>query len=343
MLLLSCLLGCAGSPQTRSSAPSKPAWIDNAASLYPEGQIVSAVGYGGDRGTAEKNALGSLVSVFGQTVQGETRINYRYAEAMAGGLITPNESSEFQDAVMTSYAQDTLIGAEIKDTWVDGQETHYAIAVMDKAKCGLLYRNLIESNERTIQKLTNLEGIPRDSIEACARYELAISIAGANASFVNILSVLSPAPAALLRNEIQREADLRLELRKITGNIPIAIRVVQDRSGRIGAAFAQVLSGAGFSTGGNGDRYQLEASVSMEEVSLPQNQNKFIRYVIDAKLRDTANNQILFPYSINGRAGHLNLSEAENRAIRDMENGIQDSFAGAFAAYLNQLTPKMEK
>jgi hypothetical protein len=337
------LSGCVGAPQGRSSAPSKPVWIDNAASLYPEDQFASAIGYGSDRGTAEKNALGSLVSTFGQTVQGETRISYQYAEAMKGGLITTNESSDFQDAVMTSYAQDTLIGAEIKDTWVDDKETHYAVAVMDKAKCGLLYRNLIEANESTIQNLTNLEGIPRDSIEACARYELAISIAGANASFVNILSVLSPGPAALLRKEIRQEADLRLELQKIIANIPIAIKVVEDPSGRISTAFAQVLSGAGFSTGGNGDRYLLEASVTTEEVSLPQNQNKFVRYVVDAKLRDTANNQILFPYSINGRAGHLNLSEAENRAIRDMENGIRDSFAKAFAAYLNQLTPKMGK
>jgi hypothetical protein len=232
----------------------------------------------------------------------------------------------------------TLIGAEIKDRWFDGKDTHYAIAAMDRLKSGLLYSDLIESNLQVIDHLLDIPLNERYSIDAYARYDLAGIIANANSAFVNVLSVLNPAAAAAMGDEIRREESYRLETLNIAQNIPITVRVQNDRDGRIGNAFSSILSDRGFKTGGNEPRYLLNAAVTLSRVELPQNPNIFVRYIIEAELRDTAHDTILFPYSVSGREGHTSLSEAENRALRIAEENIRESFGAALDTYLSKLS-----
>jgi len=169
-------VSCAGAPDNRvdssgkagaangapPAAAAEPAWVSNPRKVYPDAQFVSAVGYGKDRDSAEKNALGALVSVFGQQVTGETVTSSRYSEAVMAGKVTVSEDASVNQAIQTSYDFDTLVGAEIKDTWDDQKGTAYAVAVLDKAKGALLYNDLIESNERTIPKLVDIDSGERD-------------------------------------------------------------------------------------------------------------------------------------------------------------------------------------
>jgi hypothetical protein len=120
--------------------------------------------------------------------------------------------------------------------------------------------------------------------------------------------------------------------------IPVLVTVENDRDGRIRGAFAAALAAKGFGTGGNNSRYQLQARLSLSEA--PTQTNKFARYVVDGNFVDTATGIILFNYNINGREGHLNLPEAENRAVRAAENKIKGDYAAALTAFLSQLIPK---
>jgi hypothetical protein len=340
VLIIASLSSCAGTQPREQQAAAGPEWVYAPDSAYPESRYISAVGYGTDRESAEKNALGSLVAIFGQSVAGETMASYRYTEAVTGGLIDMQEGSEIDSAVKTSFAMNTLIGAEIKDRWFDEKTTYYAIAVMDKMKSAMLYSDLIESNQRVIQNLTAIPEADQYTFDAYAQYELAADVADANAVFVNVLSVLSPASASAFRNELRQGDDYRLEARRVSQNIPVAVNVANDRDGRIRGAFAAALSGEGFRTGGNGARYVLDAVLSIREAELPENPNKFVRYMIDANLRDTVSGAVLIPYSIEGREGHTSLSEAEVRAYRVAEEKIRKSYGEALRSYLFRLTSK---
>ena len=116
--------------------------------------------------------------------------------------------------------------------------------------------------------------------------------------------------------------------------------MANDKDGRIRGAFAAALSGEGFRTGGGEARYVLDAALSIREVELPENPNKFVRYMIDANLRDTVSGVVLIPYSIEGREGHTSLSEAEVRAYRVAEEKIRKSYGEALRGYLSRLTSK---
>jgi hypothetical protein len=333
--LLVVLGACASSPASRSG---EPAWVYDPGSLYQNELFVSAVGYGPDRSSAEKSALGNLISIFSQSVQGEIRTSQSYSEALSGGIIDIKEKSEIVSAVNTSFAMDTLIGAEIKEGWFDGAGTHYALAAMDKMQCSLLYNDLIESNKRIIQNLLNVREEERYTLDTFTRYNLAGTIADANATFVNVLSVLNPIPTSLLRQGLKSGDDYRLEARDLCKNITMAVKVENDPGERISGAFSAVLTNAGFRLDAKDPRYVVEAAVSLSDVELPQNPNKFIRYVIDAKLIETTSNQVLFPYAINGREGHVNKSEAENRAVRAADEKIRETYTEQLVGYLSRLS-----
>ena len=337
-----CLTACATAPAAKSKdAPNvskEPAWVLNPRAVYSEAQFVSASGYGVDLDSAKKDALGSLIAIFGQNVKGETTVSTKYTEAVKSGKVQVAETSDIDRAVNSSFALESVVGAEIKDTWFDGKKTYYAVAVMDKAKAALTYANLIDSNEGTIAKLVDIPEADRSTLDAYARYDLAATVADANGRFLNALSVLSPGQAAAKRGTVSSGDTLRVQCLKISQNIPIGVIVDGDRDGRIAAAFAAVISGAGFKSGGQNSRYVINASISTSEVVLKNNDNKFVRYVVDAKLTDTKTQAVLLPYNANGREGHSSVPEAENRAYRAAEQKIKEDYTTAFSGYLMQLT-----
>ena len=100
------------------------------------------------------------------------------------------------------------------------------------------------------------------------------------------------------------------------------------------------ISLAGFKTGTPTSRYVLNVKLTLSPVDLPNNTNKFTRYIVDAKLTDTVRNSVLLPYNLNGREGHATMSEAENRAVRAIEQAVSTEYRKVFSDYLAQLTTK---
>ncbi len=347
--ILSC---CATSPSPKGSSSGKqpaerkvaqakePEWVSAPRAAYPDAQYVSAVGYGADRESAEKNALGALIAVFGQSVKGEMTVSSRYSEAIKSGAIEVTEGSDIDRAVKTSYDLESVVGAEIKAIWFDGDKTTYALAVMERARAAMLYANLLQTNEETIAKLVAIPAAERNTLDAYARYDLAAEIGDMNGRFLNVLSVVNPAAAAAKAGTVTRGDQLRVECLRIAQSIPISVTVSNDRDGRIKAAFSQAISASGFKTGGTGTRYALEGTLTLSEVALKNNENKFARYIVDARLVDTATGSVLMPYNAQGREGHATMSEAENRAVRAAERKITEDFNKAFSGYIAQLSQK---
>jgi hypothetical protein len=48
---------------------------------------------------------------------------------------------------------------------------------------------------------------------------------------------------------------------------------------------------------------------------------------------------VLLPFNINGREGHLNLPEAENRAVAAAEKKINEGYGTVLSDYLSTLLP----
>jgi hypothetical protein len=325
----------------------QPAWVSSPDAVYNQydrNVYIAQVGNGVDRTLAEKDALARLSAYFRQNIQGEQTVSARYQEALRNGVVDSySENTTLTSTVRTSLELDTLAGTEIADYWFDGRSVHYAVAIMEKAKASVIYAGMIRANQEVIKGLTAMTNGEKYTMDGYARYQLAANIADVNSIYGNVLSLVGSGGTGIAPDEPEKGAGLRLEAANITKNIPIEVRVANDRSNRIASAFSQTLNKAGFRTGAPNSPYVLDVTVSFSPVDLPNQQNKFVRYVVDANLTDAASGSILLPYNINGREGHLNISEAENRAAAAVEKRIGAEYENALKAYLDGLLPSKKQ
>jgi hypothetical protein len=244
------------------------------------------------------------------------------------------EGVSLEESIRTSTAMD-LVGAAIRGVWSDGS-LFYAVAVMENAQTAQLYAEMIRDNQRIIDTLTDIPAAGRNNIDGLARFQFAITLAEANKVFANVLSVIgAPIPA-----EMRQSEEYRLERTAIVRAIPVSVLVEGDRDNRLRSAFATALATEGFRTGGSNSPYQLRGRISFSEVQLPNQPNKFVRYVLDGDFVDAAAGETLFSYNVNGREGHLSISEAEARALRAAEAKIKDEYAETLSSFLVRLIPK---
>ena len=331
-LLCVCLSAC-------GSSPKKPAWVNSIDSVYSNDQYVAAVGTGNDRQMAEKSAFGNLIARFGQSIQVDEKISLSYQEAVKSGVTTGwTQDTNVQNTIATSASMDTLVGAEIKETWFESStNTHYAAAVMEKDTAARLYTGMINANLTMINNLTSMSQAEKDTLEGFSRYQFAAMIADINTSYGNLLKVIGTAPPAGMKPG----DDYRLEAVNITKAIPIAVTVKGDRAGRIQGAISRALADLGFRSGVSNSRYTVDAELSITEDVYPTSPYKWARYVVTASLVDTVPLRVvLVPFSISDREGQNTYDLAVNRALGKVEDIIAYDFKDLVNDYLSRLLPK---
>jgi hypothetical protein len=328
---------------------NKPAWVDKPDTVYDEKLYVSAVGAAGDRRQAEAMAFGNLTAYFGQSVKSNFAAVEKYKEQVASGTVDISASSEAVQAVEVSSSMESLIGAEIKDVWNDrANNLYYAVAVMDKAKTALLYKDMIDANLGLIGRMTNVPEARRDTIETVAAYYLAAGLADANSVFATVLSLVGGGGASGLKTR----DDYIYEAKEIAARIPVNVavevlmesesrdEVKKDIGERVKSAFAAVLGSAGFITGGGDSRYIIKARINVTAADLPGVPVKSSRYVVVADFTDVHAASVLFPFSIDGRDSHLSQSEADQRALRKAEARIKEEYGELLQNHLSGGLPR---
>jgi hypothetical protein len=235
-MLFVAFLCCACNSAPAGKKNSEPDWVSDPYKVYNRVVYMAAVGYGTSRDAAEKTALTNLTSVFGQSISSESRTGYNYSQAVEASKSVWAEKSDLEQAVTTSVAMDTLIGAEIKDVWKGPDNTWYASAIMDKAKTNLIYSELIQQNLETIEKLTRLNAANKQSFEGFLNYYQAANLADANLVFANVRNVISP--GSMAGENLKTGNDYRVEAAQIAQNVPVLITVENDVQNRIKGAFS---------------------------------------------------------------------------------------------------------
>jgi hypothetical protein len=326
-----------GSSAGTSAKSGTPDWVRDPYKKFDKQSYVAAVGVGNSRQEAEKDALGKLVATFGQSIQVNEKISTSYTEAVNKGAIsTWSENTSINNTIYSSAGMDSLVGAEIGDTWNDNKN-YYAVATLNKTKAIQIYSNMIKDNQAMIDKLVNMSAVEKNTLDGFARYQFAATVADINVSYGNLLAVIG---APSFAQGIVKGDNYRLEAQNITKAIPVGITVKNDKADRIKGAFAKALSDIGFRTGGVNSRYNLSVEITVSPVEYPNNTNKFARMELSANFIDTSDKSVLLPYNYNGREGHSSVSEAENRAYMTAERKINEEYKNLLLDYMSNLLPK---
>ena len=340
-LLFFIFSSCASSSSGGVSANSDrmPSWVNDVYSFFDRDLFVAASGFGKDRAQAEANALSSLASFFGQSIEVERTAASLYQQAIVNGVMESwVDTAEMKTNIKTVSSIDNLIGAEIKEVWFDSKDTYYAAAVLEKAAVIRIYSQLLDANNNVISNLMRPAEQERNLLQSVMRLYFAETLAKVNELYRKIIWLLG----GKTNDTVVGPLYYRTEAMKIISQNPISIRVSNDRNGRISLAFEKALAGFGFHTtqSGTRSRYALEVDIALSPVNLPDNRNVFSRIELSARLRDTNLNQILIPYSFNSREGHTTQADADNRCYAAAEKNINDVFKELLSDYLMQLRPK---
>jgi len=326
---------CANSPPAGPQRQA-PEWVRDPYIRFNRQTYVAAVGMGSSRELAERSAMGNLVAIFGQRIELDERITSHYQEAVRSGAAASWSQDITVETVISRAAEmDTLVGAEIGETWRNAIGDYYAAAVLNRARAVQFYSELVRANQTLINNLVNIPAAERNTLEGFARFQLAATIADVTAPYANLLSFLG-APV----HGFPLGGNLRLEAVNITRAIPIGITVQNDMAGRIHGAFARAFSELGFRSGGRDSRYMLDVNIIASPVIITGSPFYWTRIEVSANLRDTATGTVLLPFHFNLREGHTSQAEADNRAYAAAERRINEQYTGLLSAYLSQLMPR---
>ena len=257
VLILTALIffSCAGTP----SVNRRPPWVVDVDSVYPRARYAAAVGFAGDRTTAERNALAALTAFFGQTVEVERTTAASYQQAVVNGVLDGwLDTAEMRTNIRVTAEMDNLMGVEIKEVWFDSRDTYYAVAVMEKVKAVQIYSKLIQANLNVINNLVTMTACEKNSPQGVIRYKFAATVADINYYYRNIVLLLDgQLPDAIIGGD-----HFRLQAQNIIRTIPIGINVTYDRNGRIFGAFARSFADWGFETAASADIASTSASAA---------------------------------------------------------------------------------
>ncbi|MDR2658783.1 MAG: LPP20 family lipoprotein [Spirochaetaceae bacterium] len=309
-----------------AQSKAKPAWVDKPYSAYPDTLYISAVSSAPERAVAEKAALGSLAASFKQFIT--NRITISDSERLLNGV--SSSETNMSQFIESSSALDTLIRAEIKETWNDTKnKVWYALAVMDKRKCAALYNDELDKLIREIKVLIDVPDEPAPG--TAARCKKALELAEKASLYALVLSRLDGGGR---QNEVYPLISKTKALLDKAKNVAVYVRVAGDVNDRVRSAFASVFSGEGFKIGGSNSRFVMDVTVSIEDA--PKTMYFNARYTVTAVLTDTKTGSGILTYSISERESHpAGQKEANSRAITGAQRTIGKTFPPVLREYLN--------
>jgi hypothetical protein len=309
--------------------PDAPQWVSMPDKAYPPALYITAVGYGNSRGRAESSALRNLTAQFGQSVQGNMKVSTQYAETVtnAGGSWTQNEG--VNDRVVISTKLDTLIGAKIQETWENGQGVCYALAVMDRAETRALYSRLIMQNEHTIRELLTMTDTEKYSFAGLRRYHQAAQVASVNESMQAVM-LFSSAPKWPANALLYTNASLLLEANAISAALPpVYIETQGDKYYFFSILLEDKVSRAGLRVSDTWEKSGFTLSAVFTTTERPKREGDrfiYVDWLLELKLTDNENGEVLVSVSKQDKAGHASYDLAQLKATETASLYVRDYF-----------------
>jgi hypothetical protein len=344
LLIAVILSSCAGAPSGNQKTP--PLWVTDTEKAYPNSEWLCVVEQETDAKIAERAAVSRLAQVFHVDLNSVTSANRQMAEDIGKvkkkTTIVSSQSSDIALELVSTSVVSGLIGLQV-ESWTNSRDGRaYANARMNRKECSARYSAMIRENVNVIQALKEEAEANPATFEAWQLLDLAHSVALVTDNFHALLTVLDT--SAISKRPSYGNAEAVNSLARLAAqSIVVNVKVNGDINERMTKAFAECFTSRGFRTSaGNqgsagGDPYTLAASFSLENVELGNPTNKFVRYVLVSSLKNKAGVEIL-SFSENKREGHINESEARQRAIRAAELSVGTTgFASNLDAFLASL------
>ncbi len=334
--------GRGGSPGRESAGTvpvingKRPDWVDGRSKQFPPDRFLTAVGYGADRPTAEDKARAEIAKIFYSDIRSSNRTYQEIRETTAGGESSSTENINFEEITNVSTRK-VLSGVRISQVYRESGPARqfYALAVLDRYQTEKILRQKIEELDRDIRKLYSESLQQKDKLSQVQHLQLCVRNHILRQAYDTELRIISPigrgiSPAVSFTEIKKRLNDVLLR------DFFIALSVKGTRADEIQRALVEALNRKGFSITEDIPRASVLARGTIDIKPIEQGASnwKFVRWKAYFDLVDQQGGAVFGSVQKTGKAGHLNLAQAEERAIRKMRKTLAEEISADLTQYI---------
>lgn len=315
-----------------------PKWIEIPAAIYPNNTYIAQVGSAEDKESAELAAVQKIAALFGQNIQSASTASQRMEQAQKSGEVATLETaSGLNQKIQRTIQQENLIGIKIAETWKDTiHNTWYALAVLNREETAQIYCSMLDKNNATIKNLCSK--LKPATMYAYANMCFAIDIAEINKGYIERLFVIDSETGQKKAAETITPEALKIKAQELATEIPVYVKIENDKDKRITTAFEKSLSQLGFnSTAAKNASYTLTGSLLLNTTAPAAKDVFYSEFLVQCNLRDVVSQQNMCTWSLSGRNGSKTAENAENRTLTGVARKIEEIFAQELKNSLGKL------
>ncbi|HHE39978.1 MAG TPA: hypothetical protein ENL10_00555 [Candidatus Cloacimonetes bacterium] len=332
ILLVLIFMSCAPSMVTAKKNKA-PDWVMNPQSKYKDAYYLSAVGSGDTKKSAEKDAYSNLSKIFQADIKSDETLTQKFEETTVGDKTSLTAEEKMRNLTQIQSEQ-TLKNVKIGDSYFDPNSgEYYVIAYLNRSETEDIYHSEIMQNTQKIdQYYSQYEG-GTSKLDKLKYLSNAIELAEQNEILNAQLRIISPSHAGIeLKQPLEKLVAERNTFAKTIHVIVIGSGKYNDY---LEDYLKEVFNNFGFmvyASAADADYidFRIESSLSISKIDLDRDE-KFVRWELSITILDKVSNAEAVLYTKSDREGHLNLTEAQNRALRTVKTTIQKDFFKFFA------------
>lgn len=322
-LLFSCVT-------TGPSPSSKPAWVDNKYSAYPESDYMVEIGQGSSLKDAKRNSAAALAQIFKTNIKVETSIQTRYKELSSGGSVQASEETNF-DQNITQLADQELVNVNFGESWTNDLGQVHVIAYIDRNETAEIYRGRIMENSNTVRSFLSRSAEQNSLIRRYAFLDAAYVVAQANQNLKDQLEIINLPISRTVMMPYDLDG-IRNDRRESAQAMSFRMFIENDDEGKIAAVLTDELTSFGFAIDPTGI-LSVTGSVSFEKVEL-DNKYENMKYYLTVNITDEQGVPVV-SLEDNDRVSAVSVSDVKNRSYIEIEKVIKKDLMGQLVAYFD--------
>jgi len=314
----------------------RPDWVDGDSIQYPPTRYLTGVGYAPDRKSAEDRARAEIAKIFLSKIDSRTRSYQEYLQTTSRGKSRTEETFNIEEITKVS-TQKVLSGVRISNVY---QETgpgslFYALAVLDRDQSATILRDKIQELDQGIKGLLIRAQGEEDTLAKIKSLKQAIQNHILREAYDAELRIVSRSGTGISPPIHFSEIKSRLES-ILLRDFFVGVSVSGSRAGEIQEALVQGLNQQGFSISEDLSRAQVLVRGSVEIKTLERETPdwKYVQWRAHFDMVDNKGGAVFGSVSKTGREGHLNLQQAENRAVRKIRKALTTKIAEEMRRYI---------
>jgi hypothetical protein len=314
----------------------RPEWVDGASIQYPSSQYLTGVGFDADRKFAEDKARAEISKIFLSKIDSKTRSYEEYLQTTSKGKARTEQAITVEDITKVS-TQKVLSGVRIASVYKEAgqQPLFYALAVLDKGQSARILTDKIHALDREIGDLVRKSEAEGDMLVTIKYLTQAIEKHILREAYDAELRIASNSGRGIYPPTHFAEITGKLES-MLLRDFLIGVSVKGSRADEIQDALLQGLNQQGFAISEDLNRAQVlvRGTVEIKALDRGTSEWKYVQWRTHFDMVDKKGGAVFGSVNKAGREGHLNLPQAESRAVRKIQKALTTEIAQKMKGYI---------